>query len=79
VSWKYGAPNSGELSDEAVGLGAADIGMLGTEFIPSEIESFVGFGVADLFEAGDTGSGTLVGERIEGLFPAYPSAHGKQC
>jgi hypothetical protein len=51
---------------------AADAGVLGAELLPSEVEAFIGVGVADLLEAGDPGGRALLRKGIEGLFAAYP-------
>ncbi len=75
---EVGLAELGELGDESVDLDAAHAGVFGTELLPGEVEGFVGFGVANPFEAGDPRGGAVVRQGVEGLLAAYPGTDGER-
>ena len=64
----------GVLADEAIGMGAADAGVIFAEFLPGEAEVVEYFGIANLFEALSARGGATAGDDGEGLLEAGPGA-----
>ena len=63
-----------EVTNEFVGLGAADAEVALGVFVPGEAEGLKGAGVAGLLEAMRLGGGTMTGDDGEGLLVAGPRA-----
>ena len=71
---EVGVAELGVLTDEAIGVLAADAGIFLAKFVPGEAEVVEHFGIADLAETLSAGSRATAGDDGEGLLESDPGA-----